>query len=115
MKNLASTILFGQKIGSTFGGFDPNINGFDPHISVGTFSPLQAMASPFHSTKLLWEIRHWTRRWLQRLSIRGEGVFSGDGGEVGGLFAEMDGVFFGEKGGLYMSCKCYRLICKCFF
>ena len=22
------------------------------------------MASPFHSTKLLWEIRHWTLRWL---------------------------------------------------
>ena len=29
----------------------------------------------------------------------GEGFFFGDGGEVGGLFTGVDGVFFGEKVG----------------
>lgn len=29
------------------------------------------MASPFHSTKLLWEIRHWTLRWLGEKTARG--------------------------------------------
>lgn len=71
------------------------------------------MASPFHSTKLLWEIRHWTLRWLGEKTARGvvdserllrsekktgegrrELLFWGDGGEVEGFFIVLEWMVF---------------------